>query len=160
MSCSITLLIFPIRVLKGLISLHTCFYTKITLMVFERDETILNVEFFNAIIQLQFISQWFGFSIQFILKIRGWGLFIMTLQCSICLYLLFVAASHQTGLDTRSMTRRPIIVGIWWRGRSGTSRGSNPAGLCCSLTHSVKCGPNEPSCFLDPNLGPGTDTGL
>ena len=25
---------------------------------------------------------------------------------------LFVAVSHQTGLDTRSMTQRPIIVGI------------------------------------------------
>ena len=25
---------------------------------------------------------------------------------------LFVSASHQTGLDTRSMTRRPIIMGI------------------------------------------------
>ena len=45
-------------------------------------------------------------------------------------------------------------------GRSGTSRGLKPAGLCCSLTHSVQCGPNEPSCFLDPNLDPGMDAGL
>ena len=37
---------------------------------------------------------------------------------------------------------------------------SNPAGLCCSLTHSVQCGPKEPNLFLDPNQGPGTDAGL
>ena len=50
----------------------------------------------------------------------------------VCLYLcmVFVAAFHQTGLDTRSKARRPIKVGIKWRGRSGTSRDSNPAGLC------------------------------
>ena len=40
---------------------------------------------------------------------------------------LFVAASHQTRLDTRSKARRPIKVGIKGRGRSGTSRDSNPA---------------------------------
>ena len=38
---------------------------------------------------------------------------------------IFVAASHQTGLDTRSMTRRSVIVGVLQRGRSGTSRGSS-----------------------------------
>ena len=36
-------------------------------------------------------------------------------------YLIFVAAFHQTGLDTRSKARRPIKVGIKGRGRSGTS---------------------------------------
>ena len=72
---------------------------------------------------------------------------------------LFATTSHQTGLGTRSMIQRPIIEGIFGRGRSGTSRGSNPAGLCYSLTHSVQYGPNEPSCFLDPNLGPGMDAG-
>ena len=40
---------------------------------------------------------------------------------------LFVAASDQTGLDTRSKDRRPIKVGIKGRGRSGTSQDSNPA---------------------------------
>ena len=29
---------------------------------------------------------------------------------------MFVAASHQTGSDTRSMTRRSIKVGIWGEG--------------------------------------------
>ena len=48
---------------------------------------------------------------------------------------IFVAASHQTGLDTRSKARRPLKVGIKGRERSGMSRDSNPAGLCCSLTH-------------------------
>ena len=48
---------------------------------------------------------------------------------------LFVAASHETGLDTRSKARRPIKMEIKGRGRSGTSRDSNPAGLCCSSTH-------------------------
>ena len=42
-------------------------------------------------------------------------------------YKIFVAASHQIGLDTRSKARRPIKVGIKGRGRSGTSRDSNPA---------------------------------
>ena len=37
---------------------------------------------------------------------------------------VFVAASHQTRLDTRSKARRPIKVGIKGRGRSGTSRDS------------------------------------
>ena len=45
---------------------------------------------------------------------------------------LFVAASHQTGLDIRSKAPRPIKVGIKGRGKSGTSRNSNPASLCCS----------------------------
>ena len=74
--------------------------------------------------------------------------------------MLFVAASHQTGLDTRSKARRPIKVGKNGRGRSGTSRDSNPAGLCCSLTHEVQCGSNEPSSFTNPDLGPGTDAGF
>ena len=39
---------------------------------------------------------------------------------------VFVAASHQTRLDTRSKARRPIKVGIKGRGRSGRSRDSNP----------------------------------
>ena len=38
-----------------------------------------------------------------------------------------------------------LKVGIERWGRSGTSRGSNPAGLCCSSTHLVQCGPDEPS---------------
>ena len=41
--------------------------------------------------------------------------------------IIFVAASHQTGLDTRSKARRSIKVGIKGRGRSGTSRDLNPA---------------------------------
>ena len=49
--------------------------------------------------------------------------------------IIFVTASHQTGLDTRSKARRPIKVGIKGRGRSETSRDSNPAGLCCSSIH-------------------------
>ena len=55
-----------------------------------------------------------------------------TLKKSVCGDLcLFVAASHQTRLDTRSKARRPIKG----RGRSGTSRDSNPAGLCISSAH-------------------------
>ena len=73
---------------------------------------------------------------------------------------LFVAASHQTGLDTKSKARRPIKVGIKGRGRSGTSRNSNPAGLCCSSAHLVQCEPDKASSFTNPNLGPGTYAGL
>ena len=73
---------------------------------------------------------------------------------------LFVAASHQTGLDTRSKARRPFKVGIKGRGRSGTNRDSNPAGLCCSSAHSVQCEPDKASSFTNPNLGPGTYAGL
>ena len=69
---------------------------------------------------------------------------------------LFVAASHQTGLDTRSKARRPIKVGIKGRGRSGTSRDSNPAGLCYSSAHLVQCEPDMASSFTNPNVGPGT----
>ena len=74
--------------------------------------------------------------------------------------LIFVAASHQTGLDTRSKARRPIKAGIKGRGRSGTSRDSNTAGLCCSTAHLVQCEPDEASSFTNPNVGPGTYAGL
>ena len=73
---------------------------------------------------------------------------------------VFVAASHQTRLDTRSKARRPIKVGIKGRGRSGTSRDSNPACLCCSSTHLVQCEPDEASSFTNPNVGPGTYASL
>ena len=69
---------------------------------------------------------------------------------------IFVAASHQTRLDTRSKARRPIKVGIKGRGRSGRSRDSSPACLCCSSAHLVQCEPDEASSFTNPNVGPGT----
>ena len=69
---------------------------------------------------------------------------------------VFVAASHQTRLDTRSKARRPIKVGIKGRGRSGRSRDSNPACQCCSSAHLVQCEPDEASSFTNPNVGPGT----
>ena len=53
----------------------------------------------------------------------------------VCVCVIFVAASHQTGLDISSKARRPIKVGINGRGRSGTNRDLNPAGLCCSSTN-------------------------
>ena len=68
---------------------------------------------------------------------------------------LFVAASHQTRLDTWSKARRPIKVGIKGRGRSGTSRDSNPAGLCCSKAHLLQCEPDKASSFTNPNVGSG-----
>ena len=70
--------------------------------------------------------------------------------------IVFVPASHQTRLDTRSKARRPIKVGIKGRGRSGTSRDSNPACQCCSSAHLVQCEPDEASGFTNPNVGPGT----
>ena len=73
---------------------------------------------------------------------------------------VFVAASHQTRLDTRSKARRPIKVGIKGRGRSGTSRDSNPACQCCSSAHLVQCEPDEASSFTNPNMGPGTYASL
>ena len=75
-------------------------------------------------------------------------------------YKLFVVASLQTGLDIRLKARRTIKVGIFARGRSGTSRDSNPAGLCCSLTHQAQCGSNELRSFMNPYLDPGTYAGL
>ena len=76
------------------------------------------------------------------------------------LCLVFVDASHQTRLDTRSKARRPIKVGIKGRGRSGMSRDSNPACLCCSSAHLVQCEPDEASSFTNPNVGPGTYASL
>ena len=73
---------------------------------------------------------------------------------------VFVAAFHQTRLDTRSKARRPIKVGIKGRGRSGRSRDSNPACLCCSSAHLVQCEPDEASSFTNPNVGPGTYASL
>ena len=73
---------------------------------------------------------------------------------------LFVAASHQTGLDTRSKARRPIKVGIKGRGKLGTSWDSNPAGLCCSSAHLMQREPDEPSSFTNPNVGPGMYAGF
>ena len=74
--------------------------------------------------------------------------------------IVFVAASHQTRLDTRSKARRPIKVGIKGRGWSGRSRDSNPACLCCSSAHLVQCEPDEASSFTNPNVGPGTYASL
>ena len=74
--------------------------------------------------------------------------------------MVFVAASHQTRLDTRSKARRPIKVGIMGRGRSGRSRDSNPACQCCSSAHLVQCEPDEASSFTNPNVGPGTYASL
>ena len=45
-------------------------------------------------------------------------------------------------------------------GRSGTSRDSNPACLCCSSAHLVQCEPDEASSFTNPNVGPGTYASL
>ena len=73
---------------------------------------------------------------------------------------LFVAASHQTGLDRRLKARRPIKVGIKGRGRSGTNQDSNSACLCRSSAHLVQCEPDEASSFTNPNVGPGTYAGL
>ena len=73
---------------------------------------------------------------------------------------VFVAASHQTRLDTRSKGRRPIKVGIKGRGRSGRSRDSNPACQCCSSAHLVQCEPDEASSFTNRNVGPGTYASL
>ena len=73
---------------------------------------------------------------------------------------IFACASHQTRLDTRSKPRRPIKVGIKGRGKSGTSRDLNPAGLCCSSAHLMQCEPDEPSGFTNPNVGPGSYAGL
>ena len=85
---------------------------------------------------------------------------LKSIACSLVFLRLFVAASHQTRLDTWSKARRPIKVGIKGRGRSGTSRDSNPAGLCCSSAHLVQCEPGEASSFTNPNVGPGTYAGL
>ena len=91
----------------------------------------------------------------------GWGLTLLQ-RSSQCIQQLhvFVAASHQTRLDTRSKARRPIKVGIKGRGRSGTCRDSNPACLCCSSAHLVQCEPDEASSFTNPNVGPGTYASL
>ena len=72
----------------------------------------------------------------------------------------YLSVSHQTRLDTRSKARRPIKVGIKGRGRSGRSRDSNPACLCCSSAHLVQCEPDEASSFTNPNVGPGTYASL
>ena len=42
----------------------------------------------------------------------------------------------------------------------GTSRDSNPAGLCCSSAHLVQCEPDEASSFMNPNVSPGTYASL
>ena len=77
-----------------------------------------------------------------------------------CHTVVFVAASHQTRLDTRSKARRPIKVGIKGRGMSGRSRDSNPACQCCSSAHLVQCEPDEASSFTNPNVSPGTYASL
>ena len=90
----------------------------------------------------------------------GLGCRIRQLYLGRSVRIVFVAASHQTRLDTRSKARRPIKVGIKGRGRSGTSRDSNPACQCCSSAHLVQCEPDEASSFTNPNVGPGTYASL
>ena len=88
------------------------------------------------------------------------GNLILHRICKLSVGRVFVSASHQTRLDTRSKARRPIKVGIKGRGRSGTSRDSNPACLCCSSAHLVQCESDEASSFTNPNVGPGTYASL
>ena len=57
------------------------------------------------------------------------------------IYLIFVSASHQIGLDSRSMTRRSIIVG---EGKVGHEPRLEPCWAWGSLAYFVQCGP-EPS---------------
>ena len=64
---------------------------------------------------------------------------------------LFVAASHQTRLDTRSNARRPIKVGI--KGRGGRERAETRT-LLVSAAH------DEASSFTNPNVSPGTYASL
>ena len=54
---------------------------------------------------------------------------------------VFVSASNQTGLDTRLIIRKSIIMWIRGEGRSGTSWGSSPACLCWSSAHLVHSRP-------------------
>ena len=54
---------------------------------------------------------------------------------------IFVTASHQTGLDTRSMTRRSIIVGV--RGGKGRGRAEARARLDYDTTRPPEGGPAE-----------------
>ena len=51
--------------------------------------------------------------------------------------IVFVAASHQTGLEARSKARRPIKVGTKERGRSGTSETRTL--LVCAAHRPTKC---------------------
>ena len=51
-------------------------------------------------------------------------------------------------------------MGIKGRGRSGTSRDSKPAGLCCSSVNLVQCESDEASSFTNPNVSPGTYASL
>ena len=51
-------------------------------------------------------------------------------------------------------------VEIKERGRSGTSRGLNPADLCCSSVHLVQCEPDEPGVFTGPRMSPSTYASL
>ena len=46
------------------------------------------------------------------------------------------------------------------KGGSGTSRGSNPADLCCLSAHLVQCESDEPGGFMGPRMGPGTYVSL
>ena len=57
----------------------------------------------------------------------------------------FISSSHQTGLDTRPMTWRVIIVEGKGKGKPSTSRGLSPAGLCLSSAQLVQWGPDEPT---------------
>ena len=106
----------------------------------------------NVIVWLEFELVYYGVAVQYvshnsmgtpILYIKDSHLLFCDLTHDIIPIYLSIYASHQTSLDTRSMTRRPIKVGM--RRRSGRNRGSNPAGLCCSSTHLVQCESDEPS---------------
>ena len=73
---------------------------------------------------------------------------------------VFVAASHQTRLDTRSKARRPIKVRI--KGRGGRERAETRTLLVCAAHRLtlVQCEPDEASSFTNPNVGPCTYASL
>ena len=64
------------------------------------------------------------------------------------------------GLTQGQKPKGRLKWGIKGRGRSGTSRGSNPADLCCPSAHLVQCEPDEPGGFTGPRMCLGTYASL
>ena len=81
---------------------------------------------------------------------RDIGLRLQELCYKKSCYPIFATASHHTGLDTRSMIRRSMIVGI--KGEGGLARAETQALLDYNAAHQAEGGPADTGGFTASSL--------
>ena len=129
-----------------------------SLHFFQRLKFVVGIDLFGVFFIQMFHDTFFHFLTIHFLQNAASGKKNFFVNLLYIIYLSLPPTRHD--LTQGQEARRPIKVGIKGRGRSGTSRDSNPACLCCSSAHLVQYEPDEASSFTNPNVGPGTYASL